>query len=90
LFSITIVWPHLTWSRSPMMRARMSLMPPPGKGTMNFTVRFGNAACAQAALAASAATNPARQAATTRIIFHPPENISGYSGLMFASLVILV
>src|SRR5262245_51402065 len=47
-----------------MMRASTSLMPPPGKGTMNFTVRVGNAVCACAEVATSAAKIAAAHAAT--------------------------
>src|SRR5262245_23880516 len=38
-----------------MMRASPSLIPPPGKGTMNFTVRAGNEVWAAVELATSAA-----------------------------------
>src|SRR6516162_836218 len=46
-----------------MMRASTSLMPPPGKGTMNFTVRAGNEVWAGAGLATSAAKMAATHAA---------------------------
>src|SRR5216683_1730646 len=42
LFSTTTGWPHLAVSLSAAMRARTSLMPPPGNGTMNLTGRAGN------------------------------------------------
>src|SRR5262245_44147169 len=59
--------PHLACSLSPTMRASTSLMPPPGNGTMNFTVRVGNAGCAVAALTASA-PNRAIHASAVRLI----------------------
>src|SRR5262249_60394207 len=51
-----------------MMRASTSLMPPPGKGTMNFTVRVGNALCAAAEVATSVAKIAPTRAATSPFI----------------------
>src|SRR5262245_52051089 len=51
-----------------MMRASTSLMPPPGKGTMNFTVRAGNEVWAAAEFATSAAKIAAAHAATRPFI----------------------
>ena len=42
LCSMMIGWPHFAWSLSATMRARMSLMPPAGNGTMNLTGLPGN------------------------------------------------
>src|SRR5262245_26739824 len=63
LFSTTTGCPHLAWSLSPMMRASTSLMPPPGKGTMNFTGRAGNEVWAAVELATTAAKMAAIHAA---------------------------
>src|SRR5262249_9118755 len=51
-----------------MMRASTSLMPPPGKRTMNFTVRAGNGVGAAAEFATSAAKIAAAHAATSPFI----------------------
>src|SRR5262249_60514513 len=51
-----------------MMRDSTSLMPPPGRGTMNFTVRAGNAVWAAAEFATSAAKIAAAHAATRPFI----------------------
>src|SRR5215468_9120180 len=48
-----------------------SLMPPPGKGTMNLTVRVGNALCAATEVATSAAKIAATHAATMLLIAVP-------------------
>src|SRR5262249_46039667 len=56
-------------SLSPMMRASTSLIPPPGKGTMNFTVRAGDEGWAAVDLATSAAKMTATDAA---MILLPP------------------
>src|SRR5262249_59648620 len=48
--------------------ASTGVMPPTGKGTMNFTVRVGNALWAAAEVATSAAKIAATQAATSPFI----------------------
>src|SRR6516162_8576397 len=62
-----------------MMRASTSLMPPPGKGTMNFTVRVGNAPCAAAEVATSAAKIAATHAATSPFIPASPAPVTSRS-----------
>src|SRR4029450_3445332 len=47
-----------------MIRASTSLIPPPGKGTLNFTVRVGNGVWEKAELIAKTAKTPAAHAAT--------------------------